>query len=502
MRPIKGTNQSNIGRRIDIPLRSALQSWQASAGPLYSRLARSLGAAIEDGELPPGRRLPPERVLASHLGIGRRTVAAAYEVLRKHGLVERRQGSGTTIIGVDAPLRGDRSSKLTTSLQRNVVFQSFDGEPGSTIELLSAYAPTSGDVMTRIFKQAAADLTRFSVDHHGYSPSGFEPLRRAIADRFTEQGVPTSEYEILITNGAQQAISLIASAFVKPSQVAVLEDPTVPGAIDAFRTAGAELIPLPVHQAGADVTMLEPILARNSVGAVYLTPTYQCPTGGVMPEDARRHVVGLATRTGVPVVEDDTLRDLGLSDEPPPPLATWAEGAPVLSIGSLSKLFWAGLRVGWIRGPRAIVAHLTRLKAVADLGTSTLTQAVAVSLLGEINTMKHARRQEISEKLALVESLLRTEFDGWTWRSPRGGLCLWAKLPAGSALELTQVAMQAGVAITPGTVTSPTSRFDDHVRVPFGYQPETLKEGLARLARAWSAYSDALDHAREVRILV
>jgi DNA-binding transcriptional MocR family regulator len=503
MGPSEETFAIQFGAWLDVPLRNALQDWREHDGPMYERLAVTIGEAIRSGELPPGKRLPPERIMAAYLDVGRRTVARAYAELSEQGFVERRQGSGTKVVGVDRALRGERSSELATSLQRNIIFRSFGEDPASTIDLLSAYAPSEGDVVRSIFASAGAALSELTIDHHGYNPAGYPPLRAGIAARLSSGGVPTTENEILVTSGAQQAISLIAATFVKPRETVVTEDPTVPGSIDAFRAAGARLLTLPVGQDGADVERLESVLRRNVVSAVYLMPTHQSPTGVVMPVAARHRLVRLARETGVPIIEDDTLADLALSDSPTPPsLAALAETAPILSIGSLSKLFWAGLRIGWIRGPSAVIAHLAQLKAVADLGTSTLTQAVGLVLLDDIERMRAARRDEMRRKLQFMESVLRADFEAWSWKSPAGGLCLWVRLPHGSALELTQFATRYGVAIAPGTITSPTNRFDDHIRLPFSYQAEVVETGMARLASAWNAYTDVLrgvgDHVRVV----
>jgi DNA-binding transcriptional MocR family regulator len=461
-----------FGGWIDVPLESALRGWSTGTGPVFDQLAAALRHAIERGQLPPGSRLPPERLLGSYLGVGRRTVARAYRSLEALGLVERRQGRGTTVRGLEAPRWDDRMAKLTTALQRNIVFRSLAHEPAPTVDLLSVYSPPSGGLVAELMQSAASLLGgELTVHHHGYMPAGYPPLRAAIAQRYTDTGIPTVEEEVLVTSGAQQGISLVASAFVKPGQLVVVEDPTVPGAIDAFRAFGARLLTVPVHEDGVHVNAVAAVLARNTASVVYVMPTYQSPTGAVMPERSRKLLVELAARTSVPVVEDTTLTDLGMGCTPPPPLAAYSRTAPVLSIGSLSKLFWAGLRVGWIRGPRALIAHLARLKAVTDLGTSVLSQAVAVHLLGEVEQMKCRRGAEMSEKLKLMESLLATRCPGWTWRTPPGGLCVWCKLPMGSALEFTQFALKHGVAITPGTVASATNSFDDHIRLPFWPDP-------------------------------
>jgi DNA-binding transcriptional MocR family regulator len=176
----------------------------------------------------------------------------------------------------------------------------------------------------------------------------------------------------------------------------------------------------------------------------------------------------------------------------PPPVAVFAKDAPVLTIGSLSKLFWSGLRLGWIRGPRDLIARLSRWKALADLGSPWHTQAMAVHLLAETASAEKARRRESSARLTLLTDLLHQHLPTWTWRKPDGGLLLWARLPAGDANQLAQVARRHGVAIVPGSANSPEHRFADYVRLPFVADAATMKEGVVRLARAWQEYQKSL----------
>ena len=227
--------------------------------------------------------------------------------------------------------------------------------------------------------------------------------------------------------------------------------------------------------------------------AVYLMPTFHNPTGCVLPEQGRRDLARLCRVSGIPFIEDNTLAELALGSEPPPPLASYARDAPIVSVGSLSKVFWAGLRVGWIRASRPVIAQLGRLKAVADLGTSLVSQAIAVNLLAEADRVWDLRRRELAGRLALLEDLLERHLPGWSWRRPGGGLSVWARLPDGSSTDLAQIAGRHGVLIAPGPVLSPTGRCDEYVRLPFDHRPETLEQGIARLGRAWQAYRGMLD---------
>jgi DNA-binding transcriptional MocR family regulator len=489
-----GSNRHAFGLPSPVELGNVLDGWRRATGPLHQRLAEALADAAQRGELLPGTRLPPERDLAVHLGVARTTVSAAYKQLELRGLVARRQGRGTHVTGAEGAEVGARAAELATSLQRNVLFRRLgEDDPADAVDLLgSCEAP--GPVVREMLAAAGAAVDVGELaDGHGYLPLGYPPLRRAIAAHLTARGLATDEEEILVTAGAQQALSLLASYYVTPGTVVVVEDPTFPGAIDAFRTAGARILTVPVGQAGADAGLLAATISQNQVRAVYLMPTFHNPTGSVVPAQARRELARLCQLSGIPFIEDNTLTELALGTEPPLPLAAYARDARIASVGSLSKVFWAGLRVGWIRAPRSLIAQLGRLKAVADLGTSLVSQAIAVNLLADADRIWDLRRHELAERLALLQDLLGRHLPGWAWRSPGGGLCVWARMPDGSSTELAQIASRHGVLIAPGPVMSPTGRFDEYVRLPFDYRPATLEQGVRRLGSAWQAYRSVLD---------
>ena len=458
--------------------------WSTAAGPLYSRLARAMQSAIEGGELVAGTRLPPERPLAEALGVSRTTVVLAYGKLREHGLLESRQGSGTWVPRraphSHAAPRDERSrSFLVDSLARAA-----SDAPADTIAFMGACLPGSGLALGEEWRAAEVDVAQLACGT-GYSPQGWLPLRQAIAAHFETRGVPTTPDEILVTNGAQQAIDLLGRLLVGRGETVVLEDPTYLGAIDAFTLAGARLLPVPVGPGGAEIPALRRATQHATPALVYLVPSFHNPTGSVMPEGARREVAALAEATGVAVVEDESLAELTFGAEPPPPIAAFAPRAAVFSVGSLSKLFWGGLRVGWVRGPRPLITRLTRFKVAADLSGSLLGQALATRLLARRDEVARMRRRESRRRFLALTALLRERLPEWSWTEPAGGLTLWVRLPTPNAEELARVCPRHGVSIVPGPVHSPSHAFADRLRLPYVMDEGPLAEGIARLARAW-----------------
>jgi DNA-binding transcriptional MocR family regulator len=469
----------------------ALGSWNAGEGALYERLSARLQAAIDKGEILPGSNLPPERKLAARLGISRTTVVLAYQQLREAGHVESRQGSGTWVRRSGRDQRpSPQESDASSAFRRNVVFRSLLEQDDDTIGFVGAHVPPL-PMVQEAFREVANKPWTEIVGESGYSPMGWLALRQALAQQLSRSGLRTTADQLLVTSGAQQAISLVAGMLVPRGETVVAEDPTYIGAIDVFSAAGARILTVPSGAEGMELARLRRTLETRP-RLLYLVPTFHNPTGTTLPERARREVAALSAELQIPVVEDLALAGLSLVREIPLPVAAFAKDAPVLTIGSLSKVFWSGLRLGWIRGPQDLIARLSRWKALADLGSPWHTQAMAVRLLAETAVAEKERRRESSTKLALLTELLHKHLPGWTWRKPDGGLLLWARMPAGDANQLAQVARRHGVAIVPGSANSPEHRFADHVRLPFVADATAMKEGIGRLARAWQEYQQTL----------
>jgi DNA-binding transcriptional MocR family regulator len=471
-------------------LADVLASWSDGDGPLYARLATSLGVAIRGGRLGGGMRLPPERRLGEYLAIGRNTVVRAYAVLEADGLVTRRQGSGT-LVATPAVTVGLSRGELSAVTQGNVVLRLVADSAADSVDLLGAHALLDSDVDRVIRDAISAVDASDALRQAGYFPLGYPPLRTAIARHLSARGLPTDADQILVTNGAQQAISVIGMALIRGKRNVVVEDPTFPGAIDSFRLAGGRLLSVPVLAGGTDLDRLSDLVEDTDIAFAYLMPTFHNPTGALMPTAARQRLAELVEATGLVLVEDDALAELALADPQPLSVAAFARRGTVLTIGSLSKLFWGGLRVGWIRGPREMISQLGQVKATLDLGSGVVSQLAALRLLDHAPSIRQRRRTQIAESLERLEGLLATKLPSWSWVRPAGGLSLWARLPFGSATELARVASRHHVAIVPGSVMSPRGGFDEYLRLPLGRDGETMALAIRRLTAAWEDYVSA-----------
>lgn len=346
--------------------------WAAGADPLNEQLAAALARAIDLGLLPPGTRLPAERELARELALSRTTIVAAYDRLRLAGLARSRQGSGTRVAARRPGLTQAYLAPLD-SMDSDAVLMPTAATPtiglltplvDDAIELTIGALPAGSIVADAMAAAVREDLPTLLLDS-GYDPFGLPALRGQISAYLTRLGVPTDPEQVLVTSGAQQALHLIGSQLGGPGTSIVMENPSYIGAIDAFRTTGNRLIPIPVDGDGARVEVIGLLGTSAPVRLVYVIPTFQNPTGVVMPESRRRELARLAGEAGFQIVEDLT-PDLTLGVDSPPPIAAFDPGDQVITVGSLSKLAWGGLRVGWVRASRAVIDRLVAGKVVAD----------------------------------------------------------------------------------------------------------------------------------------
>ena len=452
---------------------SLLAHWNAGRGPLYVQLGSALRGSIQEGRLAPGEPLPSERRLAELIQVSRSTVVSAYEELAADGWVSRRQGSGTHV-AASAP-----RSREVLALRSPVRPSDQDaGELDLTIAV-----PVLGPRQQERLHQASAGAYSESL----YHPLGLPDLRACLAEMYSREGLPTRPEQIVVTTGAQQAISLIAATLLRRGDHALLETPTYFGAIDVFRAAGARLLGVSVGSEGVSPAAFQAGLQAGPRLA-FLTPTFQNPTGTVMPVAARERLAGIVTQAGLPTIEDDSLIDLSFGEAPPPRLACFAPQGPVICLGSLSKLFWAGLRVGWMRVPPSLAAALIQSKTLADFGSSMPSQVIALNLLRDLPALKAERREAVQPARDLMVALLRDKLPEWSFQVPAGGQFLWAQLPTRNATGFTHVARRHGVRLFPGASMGVTDLPDQVLRLPFTLPAEHLPEAVARLRLAWASF--------------
>lgn len=473
-------------------LRDRLAVWDTGDAPRYQALAHRLMSLADSGELPAGLQLPAERALADTLDVSRGTIVRAYGVLRDEGRAVTRHGSGT-VLGDDESTIASREAHVAEVLPSDSIYSFLDtpATRGARIDLRGAHwndaTPLPGSALER-FDDDVRDLLMTP----GYAVAGLPSLREALAEHLSDRGLPTEPEEVLPTTGAMQAISLIAQLRLAPGDLVVTEEQSYPGALDAFRTLDAHLFGVQVGLDGADVGQLRSVLRRRPA-LVYLQPSCHNPTGRTMPAAARTMLVDALAETETLLVDDLTMSEMWLGDERPPPALAAHPRAPqdrLLTVGSLSKSIWGGLRVGWIRGPKPTISRLARLKASTDLSSSLLSQALAVRLLPHHDMIVEQKRAALRERSSLLTDLLTEHLPEWTWIPPQGGLSLWIDLAWGTSNELAPYALQQDVGLAPSSVHDVHGRSRHRLRFPVTRYPDVLVDAVERLAVAWERYRE------------
>jgi DNA-binding transcriptional MocR family regulator len=449
--------------------------WSAGRGPLYLLLASRLRQLVESGELPDGCLLPPDRRLASALAVGRSTVVAAYETLRQEGRLERTRGSGTRV-------RAEPVSP-TADAGRNPLFAHLLDRPDDGVLHMACAAP---DDLPPEFAEAHLKAISEITGGVGIHPGGAPALRQALAARYCARGVPTTPDQILVTAGAQQALALLTRLLVAPGDTVLTETPTYPGAIELFRDAGAVIRTVPAVGPGLDVDAFAAAL-RDRPALAYLTASFHNPTGSLVPNHARHRLARTATEHGVPLIDDEALVELGFTSEPAP-VASFVSstvGSDVITVGSLSKLVWGGLRVGWVRADSGTIAKLARLRTMHDLGGNTLSHLAAAHLLADLDAVRRRRVALLRERHDHLVALLHEYVPAWRFTPAQGGQTLWVELPDTDSSAYAQTALRQGVAVLPGPAFDPAGGGRTFLRIPFVADPVTLTDVVTRLAKAW-----------------
>ncbi len=506
--------------------------------PAYRVLADRIRAAVLDGRLNVSTGLPSERELAAGLRLSRTTVGAAYGLLREQGWLDSRRGSGSRLRLPGAPGGGRGwagaagagsgaagtgnegywgasggagpgagSSRDTAGPPPVGQLDSFGAagifgwQPGTgwptddpdgtggVIDLTTASLPAPADEIGRALTAAAGELPRY-LTGTGYLPFGLPVLRDTIATRYTTAGLPTTVEQILITAGAQHAFTLVLGELSAPGDRVLIECPTYPVALDALRAQ--RRVPAPVGMADGgdnawDVELFAATMRQIAPRLGYLIPDFQNPTGALMQEQTRQQIVAAARHSRTLLLSDESFRDVPFPGGAPipAPLAAFdsdSTGTGVVSLGSVSKSLWGGLRVGWIRAAPHLIQRLAAARALGDMAGPVLDQLLVTALLSDPEPALTLQRARLATGAAALLSALAAKLPDWRATTPRGGTFLWVKLPGPFAMDLALLAPSVGVRIAPGPRFGPDGTMASYLRLPFTAGPERLTAAVGRLA--------------------
>lgn len=483
------------------PSKIAISLERDGEEPIYRQLIRHIRAQIESGVLSAGTRLPASRDLAHQLNISRISVVNAYAELRAEGFLSAHAGRGTFIAGEnnnppssngnspnthvipnDTPTTPDRSLREMMRMARKA----------GVINFSQGAPPNDFFPMVHLREAINTVLERDGARALGYEiPEGYAPLRYAVRDYVSALGIRCHADQVLITGGTQQALDLVVQALLSESDLLITENPTYLGMLDIARTRRVQMHGIDVDDEGIRLDMLENFILDNRPKLIFVSPSFQNPSGFVMPLHRRRQLLNIANNYRIPVLEDGVYHELRFEGDSLPPLKALDETGIVIHASGFTKMMLPGLRIGYVISDSNHYERLVRVKQAADISTPGLNQRTMHLMLErgllaqqlERNNRELKRRRDLA--LAAATKYLPP---GSRWEVPQGGMYLWVQLPkvGPTAAELYITAIQLGVAYAIGNIFYTNGCGTHRMRINYGAnKPADIEEGMKRLGRAW-----------------
>ncbi|MFD0620555.1 PLP-dependent aminotransferase family protein [Paenibacillus sp. GCM10027629] len=470
--------------------------WKPARGngiPLYRQIAEYIRSKITQGEWTVGSRIPTERALAKSFGVNRSTVVSAFAELVADGLLQGNSGRGTVVVNNTWTLL---ASAAPPDWERYMNAGIHEPNLPTIQEINHAeFIPGiirlgTGEPSPEFFPQEMMREVMHTIPDHmtelGYvEPKGLYELRAQISRYVQQYGIEASPSSILIVSGALQALQLISMGLLKRGSAVLTENPSYLQSLHVFQSAGMELASLPLDGEGV---RLDPIRHYTEAGRgsiLYTIPSFQNPTGRVMSERRREMLYELCLQRQLPIIEDDVYRDLWLDAEAPPPLKARDHSGTVLYLGSMSKTLSAGLRIGWIIGPEAVIHRLADLKMQMDYGASSLSQWAVTAWLESGLYAKHLEQVRASLRVRrdhMLRLLAAHLSDVASWEAPTGGFYIWLRITIDFSMKaLFDKALTQGVLLNPGHLYDRADT--QHIRLSYAYASmDQMETGIRILA--------------------
>lgn len=464
------------------------------AEPLYGRVRDAIAGRIAEGSFPPDMRLPTVRALAAILNLNARTVARAFKELGERGLIEANRGGGSHVARPGQPRRrtgGRKADSAAAIAPPGISSRLFELARAPGVIAFTGNYPSVAASDAPVFQRGLAALMQGDADRFfRYDPpGGRDELREALLPFLSAHGLAARPDSIIITSGGQQGLDLVARLCLKPGDSVIVEQPCYFGIINVIRAARAKPISLPVGPNGLDLDAVRDALRRHRPRLIVVNPTFQNPTGYVMPEGARQTLVDLANEYATPILEDDHCPELRYRGHPVLPLRAMRGGEDaVFYTRGFGKVFVPGIRTGFLIAPRVHLQECLSLKATTDLQSPALLQGALADYFSRTDWPAYLERLrgEYRRRQEALHAALTAALgpDGAKISRPDGGLSLWLALPEDAdTRELYFNAVRRGVAFAVADSFSLAPGTTSGIRIAFGLtDPAQFAEGVDRLA--------------------
>lgn len=462
----------------------------------YEALAEEITSSILSGVLQVGDRLPSVRQTSVSRGVSPSTVFKAYYMLEARGLIRARDRSGYYVSSKSDALPPELDSPSSVEDHKievdvsDRVLQVLDATSRrDLVPFGSAFASPLLYPYSRLAQVMAATVQRLdpwaSVDD--LSP-GNADLRRAIALRYLVDGLQIHTDDIVITNGALEALNLCLAAVTKPGDAVVVESPTFYAALQSLQRNGLHAIEVATHpREGIELDSLERAIQRHKPKACWLMTNFQNPLGSLMPDGKKKALVELLTKYDVPLIEDDVYSELYFGAKKPTPAKAFDEAGIVMHCSSFSKSLAPGYRVGWAVGGR-FTKSIIRDKLSTTLTTPAPTQAALAAYLekaGYDKHLRHLRHAFAAQQSEMMQCVAKHFPAGTRSTHPVGGYFLWIELPQHiDVIEIHRLALSHGISIAPGPIFSSQGHFKNCIRLNYGHPWDArMSAGLTTLGK-------------------
>ncbi|MBS1157363.1 MAG: GntR family transcriptional regulator [Proteobacteria bacterium] len=445
----------------------------------YESLAELLAADIRNGKLAPGTKLPSIRKIMAQHEVSPSTVFQAYYRLEDLGLVRARERSGYYVAGAgQQPLREPEAAPaphLSASVDINQLVFSVLGavQDRNILPLGSAFPSPKQFPLPRLAKSLATSARFIDPwDTVASLPPGNLALRQQIALRYLGMGMPQPPEQIIVTNGALEALNLCLAAVAQPGDLIVIESPGFYAAAQALERLKMKALEIPVHpKEGIDLAALEQALQQHPVKACWFMTSFQNPMGTTMSDASKQALVALLARHGIPLIEDDVYGELYFGNRQPLPAKAYDTQGLVMHCSSFSKNLAPGYRIGWV-APGRFSKEIEQLKLMTTLSASVPAQVAIADYLQTGGYDKHLRklRHALESQLGSLNEAIRQYFPADIRVSrPQGGYFLWVEFPEGfDTLELHRLAAAQGISIAPGPIFSASRQYRNCIRLNYG----------------------------------
>lgn len=462
------------------------------AAPLYKQIVEYIKEKISNGEWSVGSKMPTQRELATKFGVNRSTIVTALDELKAEGLIEGKSSSGTIVINNTwALLASNNKPKWEDYIKYGVCKPNLH-----TIQVINLLefkddiirlgtGELSPDLFPKNYMQNVLNNISTNMQSLGYEePKGSLHLRKVISEYVRKFGINTTPASILITSGSLQALQLISMSILQPGANVLIEKPSYLKSLNIFQSSGINLKGISMDSEGISINELNNNINR-STALLYTIPTFHNPTGIMMPEHRRKELLDICSKKRLPIIEDDAYRELWLDEIPSATLKSLDKNDNVLYMGTLSKTLAAGMRIGWLVGPEAVIERLGDIKMQTDYGASSLSQLTAAEFIasGLYDKYLMELRNKLRNRRDLAIITLERYFsDIATWNKPSGGFYIWLKLKKQVSMDkLFSAACKEGILLNPGNIYDFAKNLC--LRISYSYASlEDLEFGLKKLS--------------------